>query len=688
MGDSDDGIQLNLTPYEFKPKQHKQQQQHTEQQQQQQKQVKENDRPNQNKHHRELKQKSSKGLEKQNKPLKKSHSANGKREYIDPKDFVPVSNLFNKKPEIPEVTNEPVVSEKSEQVLFTTENVADLQIGEKLKSNLQHQSNFTALTRIQQLSLPMLLNGKDAMIRSPTGSGKTMCYAVPIVDALSKKDPSVSREHGPYVIVLVPTRELALQTLNVFQDLCKCCISIVPGMLIGGEKCKAEKARLRKGVNVLVATPGRLIYHMKETACLDLSHIKFLVLDEADHLLDLGFRKTIGEVIDIVNSKSKVERQSVLLSATLNENVKDLVALSLKEPVFIDAAENENKITEKKKSEKNEETKGEDSSGQDYETPCSLTQHFVVVPAKLRLISLVVFVMSKVIPPNTGKVIVFASSKNSVIFLFDAFKLAVKSCEEFAGSDYNAFSLHGDMSQQDRFKSFEKFKRSTSGVLFCTDVASRGLDIKSIDWVVHYDCPTQTDDYLHRTGRTARIGNEGNSLLFLLPSETKYINVLNQATITLTEIKLSNILKFLTDGKKTRRVEERAQSIQNSMEESIGESKELHEKAVAAYKAYIQGYATYPKHMKHIFHVKLLHLGHVAKSFGMRKAPVNAIAAVQNTLVVGKKRKMKMSAESNKEKMKRRKVDDIGEVLCGPRTKKMSQEMKKKKTKKRSIMVR
>jgi len=657
MGEGDDGILLNLTPYEFKPKtkgrQDKPLPSHPT-----------NSKENElGKNQRKKARNFAKGGYNSDKRPNKYEKQ--KSNYIDAKDFVPVSNLFNKNPEIPEVSNEPV-SGKSDQILFSTENVDDLPIGDKLKSNLRTQSNFTSLTRIQQLALPILLKGKDAMIRSPTGSGKTICYAVPIVDYLSKKTPPVHREHGPYVLVLVPTRELALQTLGVFQDLCKCCISIVPGMLIGGEKCKAEKARLRKGVNVLIATPGRLIYHMKETACLDLSHTEFIILDEADHLLDLGFRETISEILDMVNTKSKIERQSILLSATLNSNVKDLVALSLKEPIFVDAAEDKAMILE--------------DSAQDYATPCSLTQYFVVVPSKLRLISLVVFVISKAIPPNTGKIIVFTSSKSSAIFLYEAFKLAVKSCE--CSGEYKSFSLHGDMSQQQRFEAFEKFKKCTSGILFCTDVASRGLDIKNVDWVVHYDCPTQTDDYLHRTGRTARIGNEGNSLLFLLPSEAKYVQILNEVSISLSEIKLSDILKFLGDGKKTRRVEERAQSVQNSMEENISDDQELHEKAVSAYKAYIQGYATYPKSMKHIFHVKLLHLGHVAKSFGLRKAPADAIACVPAT----GKRKLKIQPEKN---VKRVKVDEVGEVLCGPRTKKMSHEMKKKKkNKKKSIMVR
>ena len=422
--ENDDGIVLNITPYEFKTKKQK----------------------NANKDNgdtipvkiRELEVNKQKNLEASLKVSKSNKSL--QRKYIDAKDFVPISNLFNKNPEIPTIPKHDA-SKKSQESLFSTDNVDDLDIGDKLKSNLKNHLNLTTLTKIQKLSIPLLLNGKDVMIKSPTGSGKTICYSIPVVDKLSKVNPAITRINGPYVLVLVPTRELALQTLGVFQDLCKCCISLVPGMLIGGEKCKSEKARLRKGINILIATPGRLIYHMTETSCLDLSHIEFLILDEADHLLDMGFREKIQQIIEMVGNNSNVKRQSILLSATLNANVKHLISVSLKDPVFVDSAENDDNSTDK--------------NHQDYITPCSLTQYFITVPAKLRLVSLIIFTITKVLPPKKGKVIVFMSSKNSVVFLSDVFKIAVK---DFVGSvEYNAFNLHGDMSQQERFKSFEKF---------------------------------------------------------------------------------------------------------------------------------------------------------------------------------------------------------------------------------------
>ena len=656
--DNDDGIVLNLASYEYQPKKFTQKKKN---------QV--GTQPNKTKSDENgivntKRQGSVNDDKNRNNYHKTNTNNNNQKKYIDPKDFVPISNLFNKNPEIPSLPTLPV-SDKKHEDLFSSDNIDDLQVGDKLKSNLKNHSNLTTLTTIQKLALPLLLQGKDVMIKSPTGSGKTFCYSIPIVDKLSKLDPPVSRMNGPYVLVLVPTRELALQTLGVFQALVKCCISIVPGMLIGGEKCKSEKARLRKGVNVLIATPGRLIYHMKETSCLDLSHIEFLILDEADHLLDMGFREKIVEIIKLVDNNNNCKRQSVLLSATLNENVKDLISVSLKDPVFVDSADVD-KITAAAASNEHE-----------YVAPSSLTQHFVTVPAKLRLVTLITFTMSKVATTKKGKVMIFTSSKNSVIFLSHAFKVSKQ--EYFASSDHVTFSLHGDMSQQQRFEAFDKFKRCESGILFCTDVASRGLDIKKVDWVLQYECPTQTDDYLHRIGRTARIGETGNSVLFLLPSEVEYINVLHKSSVVLTEIKISDILKKFAESKRTKVIEEKAQSLQNKIEESISSSEELNQKAVQAYKSFIQSYTTYPKELKEIFHLKLLHLGHIAKSFGLRKAPSNAISSAQ--MKTGRKRQSDHFKKDNKT-TKRVKVDELGEVSCGPRTKKevvMAQKKKKPK---------
>lgn len=538
-----------------------------------------------------------------------------KRKYIDPKDFVPISTLFEKNPEIPKVYDNLGTVPKSQEVVFSSTALEDLPINSRLKGNLKDQFSFNSLTQIQVLSIPTLLQGKDAMIKSPTGSGKTMCYAIPVVNKLSAVNPPVERSHGPYAVVLLPTRELALQVYNVFQDLCKSAINIVPGLLVGGEKCKAEKGRLRKGINILIGTPGRLAYHLKETACLNTSHLSFLVLDEVDRLLDMGFKQSVIEIVEELEKRIEgVSRQTVLLSATLDTQIKELASITTNNPVVIDESTSS-------KQDKNQSA--------DLVVPSSLNQYYIFVPAKLRLVSLFLFLSAKCFTNKTkveSKVIVFMPNKCSVTFIANLFSLVVEKYFTFGekGSK-NVFQLHGDMKQQQRFEMFKKFKSVTKGILFCTDVAARGLDIKKVNWIVQYSCPLQIEDYLHKVGRTARIGMEGSSLLFLLPSESEYVSLLAKESIILEEMKIEKLLETslqsLGNKGKRQRDEEKATELQTFIEESLVKDRERYAIALSAYSSYVQSYSTYPSAQKDIFHVKKLHLGHIAKSFGLREAP-------------------------------------------------------------------
>lgn len=602
------------------------------------------------------------------------------RKYIDPKDFTPISTLFNKNPDIPTL---PESSAKSnlQKIVFTSDNVDDLLIGPRLKGNLKEQFKFSTLTHVQKLTIPTLLQGQDLMIKSPTGSGKTMCYAIPIVDKLSKLVPAVSRSDGAYAVVIVPTRELAFQAFNVIQDLCKSCISIVPGMLIGGEKCKSEKGRLRKGVNIIIATPGRLAYHLKETACLDISRVCVVVLDEADKLLDMGFAKTIREIITIFDNGISVPRQSVLLSATLSSDIKDLASVSLKNAAFID--------TEKENSKKH--SKKDPLKKQELVMPNSLQQYYVTVPAKLRLVSLLSFIACKVfLNKQKSKMIVFAPNIMTVKFLLAVVRMSLAKYFNITGDIAKKIQiLHGDMPQPDRLKAFEKFKSLEHGVLLSTDVAARGLDIKGVDWIFQYSCPTQTEDYLHRVGRTARIGEKGKSLLFILPSEINYVTMLTNSGVVLSEMKLFDILGYLMDKKKLLKgsknelkIEEAATSLQNCIEEYLVTTDELHQKAIRAYKSYIQSYTTYPTTQKDIFHVKFLHLGHVAKSFGLREAPTKFVASSGRMPV--KRRHETAEQKENAKKLKLQKQAALKDgVFSGPRPGKLKVGFKSTSNKKK-----
>lgn len=206
------------------------------------------------------------------------------------------SSLFRNNPEVPNI-GQRLVKPISETV-FTKINFSDLGIHPFTISNLEQNMNITKMTTVQQKAIPQIFSGKDILIRSQTGSGKTLTYAIPIVECLHKIRPKLTRSSGLNALIVVPTRELALQTYECFLKLRKPYTWIVAGYLVGGEKRKAEKARLRKGCNILVGTPGRLLDHIRHTKVLKLNDVKYFVLDEADRMLDAGYEKDIAGIVD------------------------------------------------------------------------------------------------------------------------------------------------------------------------------------------------------------------------------------------------------------------------------------------------------------------------------------------------------------------------------------------------------
>ncbi|XP_034025517.1 probable ATP-dependent RNA helicase DDX31 [Thalassophryne amazonica] len=457
------------------------------------------------------------------------------------------SSLFKHNPDIPEF-HSPVVSQVKEQI-FSRNSFMDLDLHPHLVATLNKVLNVSTLTSVQKRTIPVLQAGRDAVVQSQTGSGKTLSYAVPVVQCLQSMEPKVSRSDGPLAVVIVPTRELALQTFQTFQKLLKPFMWIVPGVLMGGEKRKAEKARLRKGINILVSTPGRLVDHIKHTLSITFSAVHWLILDEADRTLDLGFEKDLTVILNSLNS-SVPKRQNVLLSATL-------------------------------------------TNGKHAACPC---------------------------PPVVMETenLETTLSRTSVFFVL-----------------------------QDRSAVFQQFSESGSGVLLCTDVAARGLDLPQVTWIVQYTPPTSAAEYVHRVGRTARIGGRGSSLLFLTPAETAFISELANHSFSLSEMKLHDILSslmmddtFKGRGKyhsKTwsraleQEVRERATVLQTHFENFVHSSTNALQMAKKALQSFIRSYTTYPAHLKHAFHIRSLHLGHAAKSFGLRDAPTSLTSATGST---------------------------------------------------------
>jgi len=439
---------------------------------------------------------------------------------------------------------------------------------------------------------------KNVLVHSETGSGKTLAYLIPILQSLSFGDKldinynteqpkKVSRsEMGCRCIILCPTRELARQTLQVLECLCQANFPgwIVPGGLLGGDSRKSEKASLRKGLAIIVATPGRLLDHLHKTQSLALSlkgKLKWIVLDEADRLLDMGLGDQVRQIVQWIwaneacSSHQQPWWRSVLVSATVTPSVqalaKERILCGNQEWIWVKGeskAEKMNRLAQKRNTGDDEiNATGNNNNDADdfaHSTPRQLAQFHITVTAKLRLSTLVAFLVQRV--SKEERTVVFMATCASVDFHYQLFNALEESLWDdddtikdqddtstavgLFGRKARVFKLHGSVSHSKRSQTMKEFNANTTtdsksrgDILLTTDVSARGLNLKDVDWTVQYDPPCEISDYVHRVGRVARAGKAGHSLLFLLPSERKYIEVLQTKGISsLTPLSLSSIL--------------------------------------------------------------------------------------------------------------------------------------------------
>lgn len=294
------------------------------------------------------------------------------------------------------------------------------------------------------------------------------------------------------MVVIAPTRELVVQIVEDVQTITRQGMNwIVPGFLIGGEKKKSEKARLRKGVTILVATPGRLLDHLRTTESFKLQHLSFLVFDEADRLLDMGFEQDVRAITEELKNKSRSDRvpQTALISATLWDKVMTLASLALSNPVTINVDQQKTKqakggqesaaAAEEEGGAEDGEAKytGKYDAEQQFSTPVTLKQNYMIVPCKQRLVVLAAFVQWQM--KHKARIIVFFSSCAEVDFVYALFGAKLKTVA--------FYKLHGQMNQIDRVKSFTAFRSKhddTGAVLLCTDAAARGLDFPLVKWII------------------------------------------------------------------------------------------------------------------------------------------------------------------------------------------------------------
>lgn len=607
-----------------------------------------------------------------------------------PRQFI--SSLFSKNPESQNVEAEEDAQDQDMEDAKPTnaplidglDTFTNLGLSPTLAAHLLTKLELKAPTAIQKASISQLLKDEDsdAFIQAETGSGKTLAYLLPLVQrimALSQSQKKrtasqadagegdgVHRDSGLFAIILAPTRELCKQISVVLEGLLRCAHWIVAGTVIGGEKKKSEKARLRKGLNILVATPGRLADHLDNTQVLDVSNVRWLVLDEGDRLMELGFEQELQGIIQKLDARQRpsripgvpTKRTTVLCSATLKMNVQKLGEISLKDAIHIKANPED---------EDGEPKKNEDES---FKVPAQLKQSYVITPAKLRLVTLTAFLKRTFMRKGSVmKAIVFVTCADSVDFHFELFtrnhysrKDAKKEQESSSSEEEDdekddndtkaklsphgtiapatAFStksnpvtlhkLHGSLPQHVRTSTLTSFARSRDpSVMICTDVASRGLDLPNVDLVVEYDPAFSADDHTHRIGRTARLGRDGRALIFLMPGcEENYVDVLKRGYRdggkALTRTTAEDIIKRGFGGNiqsESKNWEEKATDFQMDIERWALDHPEYLEMARRAYQSHIRAYATHIANERSMFNIKELHLGHLAKAFALRDRP-------------------------------------------------------------------
>lgn len=359
------------------------------------------------------------------------------------RSFRKAENIFKNTPEVPMVGQRFV--KPLNEIVFTGLPMSSIGLHPHLVKSLVDLFGITELTSVQQRAVPVTLEGRDILVRSQTGSGKTLAYALPIVQQLQDIKPKISRTDGIYALIIVPTRELAIQTLEVFIKLLKPFTWIVPTYITGGEKRKSEKARLRKGVNILIGTPGRICDHLLHTESFKLDKVKHLVLDEADRLYECGYEKDVKVIVDALNKppesknpfkvadddddetkeKPTSNLQTSLLSATLSTAVHQLAGLALKNPLFIDTCDQKNielpeTIPIAGANENSVEAIEESIANENIVIPEKVTQKYVLVPPKLRLVTLTGLIAKETSgEKKSAKILVFLATENLVDYHYD-----------------------------------------------------------------------------------------------------------------------------------------------------------------------------------------------------------------------------------------------------------------------------
>ncbi len=480
---------------------------------------------------------------------------------------------------------------------------------------------FERSTPVQASTIPLLCSHKDVSVEACTGSGKTLAFVLPMLEILARARKEL-RRYEVGAVVVSPTRELARQIHEVATPFVK---TLARGgdasdgeelsmLLVGGTDVSKDVAKFAAtSPLVLVATPGRLWDVMQRSRELDGKKCELLILDEADRLLGMGFMATLNNII----SRLPKQRRTGLFSATQTEEVAELARAGLRNPVRVTVRDAVNAAARA----------AGDKKGK---LPTQLQLLYRLCPVDAKLWHLVNFIREH----RSCKMIVYFLTCACVDFYESAVKELLPESSTIA--------LHGKMKQKQRESALGVFTEQSSGVLMCTDIAARGLDIPGVDWIVQFDPPQDPAAFVHRVGRTARMGREGNAIVFLSPnSEASYVDFLRIRGVEIKaapgtrehfaevaaetqngdDDKQIELASDIVDALEKTELEERAGADQThiALRKASEKSRELMEKGVRAYVSFIRGYKEH--HCRFIFRFKELEYGSLAMSMGLLRLP-------------------------------------------------------------------
>ena len=409
-------------------------------------------------------------------------------------------------------------------------NFDDFDICDEIKKAID-EMGFKKTTPIQEMAIPVGLNGRDITAQAQTGSGKTIAFAVPVLEKIFIPDRS------PQAIVLCPTRELCLQVAGEIAKVGKYIKKLKVLAVYGGQPIGKQTRVLKKGVHIVVGTPGRVIDHIHR-GNLDLIGVESVILDEADEMLDMGFRDDIQTIL----KNTPRQRQTLLFSATMPTEIRKIAKNYQNDPKFIKVANKKENIPK-------------------------ITQHAFRTNHKYKFKDLTKLIEAYDIKSS----LIFCNTKKGVDFVFKHLKK----------EGYSSEALHGDMSQKTRDRVMNKFRNGNVRFLVATDVAARGLDISNLDFIVNYDVAQNYDSHIHRIGRTARAGSSGFALTLVSKEDLSNFNVIKRQSkgkivekdvpsdAELEEIKINRILDEVKNSIKVDNLKNDMDFIKKSLSADI-----------------------------------------------------------------------------------------------------------------------